>query len=457
MESNGKEGRSLSIHSQAKPPSLHASTLSTSRPCSISTYSSNTSSVSDPYSMSFLTDNQTYYNQIVEDISVIDNVCDLFEEEHEYVLSGKVQVLDSARHVVYKQQVISQIIQSETIYVNELYDFQDTYPFEIRSWLDSTDDKETEVKLKTTSIRKTLDSLFQILNDISAIHANFLRQLSERFQIWGPTQLISDIFSDFYKSLDLYETFFAQHPEFVVALDILYRLPAFSKFLETKVNAIKQRQSSLKIADMSYYLELPVNRTSYYCKVLHQLKNYSDTSNPDYAFLGQKAEKFRLLNAEWSERKKSCQAHLAVLESSRTIINCPVTATLNRRLIRQSDLIKVDLDDLSGTSDVRTYFLYSDLLIFCKKQKGSKKLTYKGSLSLSGAEVRHLQPALLLKMAHVKKPLFRIGKKSDDCSSSPEAFGFEVITTEASIDAVAPMYFSNGSLPPQMASGPVRR
>lgn len=43
--------------------------------------------------MSFLTDNQTYYNQIVEDISVIDNVCDLFEEEHEYVLSGKVQVI----------------------------------------------------------------------------------------------------------------------------------------------------------------------------------------------------------------------------------------------------------------------------------------------------------------------------------------------------------------------------
>lgn len=131
-----------------------------------------------------------------------------------YWIRKDKQVLDSARHVVYKQQVISQIIQSETIYVNELYDFQDTYPFEIRSWLDSTDDKETEVKLKTTSIRKTLDSLFQILNDISAIHANFLRQLSERFenickkyvfkscifyrfQIWGPTQLISDIFSDF--------------------------------------------------------------------------------------------------------------------------------------------------------------------------------------------------------------------------------------------------------------------
>ncbi len=71
---------------------------------------------------------------------------------------------------------------------------------------------------------------------------------------------------------------------------------------QTKINANKQRQSSLKIADIEHYLQIPVNRISHYSKFLQQLKNYSEHSNPDYVFLGQMAEKFKALDNEWSER-----------------------------------------------------------------------------------------------------------------------------------------------------------
>ncbi|KAI9279599.1 Dbl homology domain-containing protein [Sporodiniella umbellata] len=453
-----KEGRSLSIHSQGNAPSLHTSISTTSRPCSISTYSSNTSSLTDPYSMSFLTDNQTYYNQIIEDISVIDNVCDMFEEEHEFVLTDK-QVLDSARHVVYKQQVITQIIQSETAFVNELDDFRDSYAHHIRTWLDTTEDREVETKVKATLHMQSIQRMFQSLNSLARLHARFLKHLLDRFDIWGPTQLVSDVFNNFHKELVQYQAFFDEHPRFMVALDTLYRLPGFTKLLETKIVDCKQRQTGLKIADLPYYLELPLNRITHYCKTIHQLKNYSDTASPDYTFLGQNLEKFKALHSDWSDRKRSCLAHLAVLEVTRTVQNCPISVTLNRRLIHQAELIKVDLDDLAGTSDVRTYFLFTDHLMFCSKKTNKKaSLVYKGSLSLLGADVRHLPPALLTKMAHVKKSLFRIGKKSDDTAAGPApAFGFEIITHDAQGDSVAPMGFSNGSLPSQSSAAPVRR
>ncbi|EIE84650.1 hypothetical protein RO3G_09360 [Rhizopus delemar RA 99-880] len=388
-----------------------------------------------------LIDNQKYYNQVVEDLLVIDNVCDMFEEEEGY------EPILSARHVAYKRQTVNQIIQSETSYLNEFYDFQETYATRMQVWLDATEDKDVTLKLKSTPAKKTLNALFQSLHELSVIHTKFLKEITDRFQMWGPTQLISDIFNDFYKCLDTYEIFFEQHAEFVV----------------TKINVNKQRQSSLKIADIEHYLQIPVNRISHYSKFLQQLKNYSEHSNPDYVFLGQMAEKFKALDNEWSERKKSCQAHLMVLEASRTIQNCPVNVTLDRRLILHAELIKVDLDDLTSVSDVRTYYLFSDYLIYCRKQKdrkdGLRKLVYKGNLNLRGAEVRGIRPLIASKMCEVKKPLFRIGKKSADTASTlkPEVFGFELIIADTNIDTVAPMYFSNGSLPPQMALGPVRQ
>lgn len=108
-----KENQRMSVYSQTTPPlSIRASTSSKSRPFSISTSSSNASTVSDPYSMSFLIDNQKYYNQVVEDLLVIDNVCDMFEEEEGYepILSGNVficRLIQTITHSVFYQEKIN--------------------------------------------------------------------------------------------------------------------------------------------------------------------------------------------------------------------------------------------------------------------------------------------------------------------------------------------------------------
>lgn len=109
------------------------------------------------------------------------------------------------------------------------------------------------------------------------------------------------------------------------------------------------------------------------------------------------------------------------------------------------------MDDITSISDVRLYLLYNDALIYCKIQKDKKKsssnnepkFVYKGTLNLRGAEVRQLAPSFCAKMVEVKKPLFRLGKKSNTDSSSlsdTEAFGFELVSTEVNLDAMSPMH-----------------
>jgi hypothetical protein len=179
------------------------------------------------------------------------------------------------------------------------------------------------------------------------------------------------------------------------------------------------------------------------------------------AFFFFKRKKIKYHN---NNRVQDCQSHLMVLEASRAIEACPIQVTHQRRLLLFAHLIKVDLDDITLTSDTRMYFLYNDSLIYCKKLKenkknlSDKKLTYKGTLNLRGADIRQLAPSFCAKMCEVKKPLFRIGKKSSDTTSLPgaEAFGFELVTSEINLDAMSPLH-QNYQSAMAGAGAPIRR
>lgn len=90
------------------------------------------------------------------------------------------QVIDIARHIASKQQVLDSILLSETNYVNNLCTFHEVYAVKIEAWLIETTDKDVVAKFKSTSARKDLDRLFRILHDLAAAHREFLSELKER-------------------------------------------------------------------------------------------------------------------------------------------------------------------------------------------------------------------------------------------------------------------------------------
>ncbi|KAK4516895.1 uncharacterized protein ATC70_000222 [Mucor velutinosus] len=426
---------------------------------------SQSSSELEPLNLKFITEDQTYYNQLMEDLSIVDNMCDVFDNDMESSASFDKQVLDIARQVSLKHQVLNQLLQSENDYLDDLFTFHEIYTLKIQPWLLNTTDKDLTSKFLSTPHKDQLNSMFQNIHTIAVTHKAFLVELKERIQLWGPTQLVSDIFSHLYSQLDAYEPFMLHHPDYVMALDTLYHIPCFAKL----VQSITEKHAVVKVQDIVYCLHVPLHRLSVYNKALSQLKRYSDPAYPDYTALHSVSRKFKQLESQWADRAQDCQSHLMVLEASRAIDSCPILVTHKRRLLLFANLIKVDLDDITLTSDTRMYFLYNDSLIYCKKlkenKKGStaaaKKLTYKGTLNLQGADIRQLAPSFCAKMCEVKKPLFRIGKKSSsssDTSSLPgvEAFGFELVTSESNLDAMSPLH-QNYQSAMAGAGAPIRR
>ncbi|KAI8878849.1 hypothetical protein K501DRAFT_257891 [Backusella circina FSU 941] len=363
--------------------------------------------------LDFLTHNNNF-QQLLEDLSIVDNLHDRFDLFH----AVDDQLIDTARNVTCKQGLLHHLQQSEAQYVTDLCQFHDLILPRLYHWLEITTDAET-TRFKEKSLVE-LNKVARLLKQVTTVHLEFLRSLDERMEMWGPTQFISDILGILVRAL-----FFC--------LSLFIYIYILNSILEFSPEA----------KELPYYFQLPLTRIPFYLNTLHQLVEFSDSSHPDYLALNDTSLQIEAQTRAWEVRIKDCFGHLGVLESVLQVNRTPIQVTKERRLLLQSEMIKVDLDDLSLTSDRRMYFLYNDCMIYCKKSKKDTKWEYKGTLGFhSGAEVRILAASVLAKMVEVKKPLFRIGKKTSlsETESVNEAFGFEMVAVDTNIDAMSPMH-----------------
>jgi hypothetical protein len=93
------------------------------------------------------------------------------------------------------------------------------------------------------------------------------------------------------------------HPEFVMVLDNLYKLPTFAKFIDaTLEDSNKNRHPALQAHDLIHYIHEPLYRLTAYTKALKQLSHYSDPAHPDYTSLLHVSQKFKSLEKEWTAK-----------------------------------------------------------------------------------------------------------------------------------------------------------
>ncbi|KAI8088684.1 Dbl homology domain-containing protein [Halteromyces radiatus] len=410
-------------HLDSKGSSYTTSTISNGT--SEHTLSSH-SYMEDPLGLSLLNE------QLMDDLAIIDDLYDIYGQELD--CPDKESVAMIARNVANKHKVLQDLYQSEIDYIHDLTHFQQHYIHFISQWLDDPIHHKID--------KPSAKPLF-VYQDLISIHRQFLRNLNERLKIWGPTQLVANLFANLRSMLDVYHIYFSNYSNIMMTISKLYSFTQFNKSLESHHHTGTTDQPT---HDLLYYLRLPIFRIQAYTQALGLLLQFSDPSHIDFEALTSVSLSFKHLMSELQERMVDAQTHFQVLEAYRTINNCPVQVTPTRRLLLKSRMIKVDLDDLTSVADVRTYILYNDQLIFCKKDNSNKKqqqqmtLQYKGDVDLIHCDLRVLSPAVCAKMVEVKRSVlssFRSSKKTsaDNTIVPPSpAYGFELITSENSMD-----------------------
>lgn len=126
-----------------------------------------------------------------------------------------------------------------------------------------------------------------------------------------------------------------------------------------------------------------------------------------------------------------CLSHYKVYECYRLVQNCPALVTPTRRLLLHSELTHINPDLPTDFSDLRTYILYNDLLIFCKRRGDTNRLVYHGIVILDQTVLKPLDSKLVKKIINAnggqrKRSFFGIRKQASQQAAAPGVYGLEL-------------------------------
>ncbi|KAI8099470.1 Dbl homology domain-containing protein [Halteromyces radiatus] len=341
-----------------------------------------TSTSSSSQSLSYYMDqHDNRYHQLMDDLSIIDDIYNTYDHD-QLTLTIDNQVAYSTKNGVLKQQLVQHLIQTETQFLDDLDIFQKYFVSKLPYFM--------YPKNKLAFQQEDCDILFKPATSLISVHQTLLEELRQRLSIWGPTQLLSDLFYRFYDHMDtIYTNYMTSFSSTLMTLDRLHKTPAFLKFLESC--PLEQLQ------DFGYYIRLPLTRLSLYTQTICQFTQLSEPTHPDYNPLVHICHKFKTRQHQWQNMIDNCLSHYRVYECFRLVQNSPALVTPTRRLLLHSELIHVDPNSPTDTSDKRIYILYNDLFIFCKRQKDGK-LHYKGIVILDKTVLKPMDPKIVNKI-----------------------------------------------------------
>ncbi|KAG0168903.1 hypothetical protein DFQ28_004220 [Apophysomyces sp. BC1034] len=341
--------------------------------------------------------NTRSYNQLLDDLSIIDDIYDTFDHDIEHY---DKQVVDIARNVAQKYRVAHHLYQREKQYLSDLQTLREGFATWLQQWCNQQSTVETLARNKIAI--KDFDLFFGNLTLLTNLHRSFFRRLGDRS-----------------------------------AQDVLLQLRA------------------------------PIPQVLSYSNALAQLTQYTEPSHPDYYALSRLARTFQTRDTnQWQNSVIDLQNHFRAFEAYRLIQGCPALVTAKRRLLIVADLVKIDLADPASKADVRTYFLYNDMLIYCRKLKDKKesgRFLYKGTINLKKAEVRLLSPQVSSRIVDVRRPsamssLFTRKNSDSPPQPPPTAYGFDIWMSDICPEAMMDLNLSQDvNFMPVEFNGQIRR
>ncbi|KAI8097995.1 Dbl homology domain-containing protein [Gilbertella persicaria] len=291
-----------------------------------------------------------------------------------------------------RDALIRQLYETERQYFDKLDMLVNLYIQPLRNTRQQSS-KFLSIK-KPPCTEKEMLWLFGNLEEIHQFHLGVLKSLDERLNIWGPTQIISDVIQTWFHRLQqLYHVYFDHYDISITTFERLMRYQPFKKFTEKHT----KDQSLLSL------LRTPITCISRYQKLLETLSDNTSSMHPDYVGLMQCKVRIQTIAEEFKFRQVTlyCQQYHNVIfiyinriEDTKNVdkvydilnnmIGQPFNVKAERRLYLQNHFEKV----IRLGGEDRSYFLFSDILVFAKKKNNG--LQYKGHIVLDRAKVRAL-------------------------------------------------------------------
>ncbi|XP_033091197.1 epithelial cell-transforming sequence 2 oncogene-like isoform X2 [Trachypithecus francoisi] len=281
-----------------------------------------------------------------------------------------------------RTRVVRELLQSERKYVQMLEIVRDVYFAPLKAALSSN-----RAILSAANIQILFSDILQILS----LNRQFLDNLRDRLQEWGPAHCVGEIVTKFGSQLNTYTNFFNNYPVILKTIEKCREMiPAFRTFLKRHDKTIVTKmlryvlrestagtpqrghswafrdQSSLLYASYSLpeLLLYPSRRFEEYLNLLYAVRLHTPAEHVDRGNLTTAIDQIKKYKGYIDQMKQNINMKDHLSDIQRIIWGCPTLSEVNRYLIRVQDVAQLHCCDEEISFSLRLYEHIHDLSLF---------------------------------------------------------------------------------------------
>ncbi|XP_059556458.1 epithelial cell-transforming sequence 2 oncogene-like [Myotis daubentonii] len=250
-----------------------------------------------------------------------------------------------------RTRVAGELLQSERKYVQMLEIVRDVYVAPLRAALSSN-----RAILSAANLQIIFSDILQVLS----LNRQFLDNLRDRLQEWGPAHCVGEIFLKFGSQLNTYTNFFNNYPVVLKTIEKCREMvPAFRAFLKRHDKTIVTKMLSLP--ELLLY---PSRRFAEYVHLLYALRLHTPAEHADRGDLTTAIDQMKTYKGYIDQMKQNINMKDQLSDIQRIIWGCPILSEVNRYLIRVQDVAQLHCCDEEISFYLRLYEHTRDLSLF---------------------------------------------------------------------------------------------
>ncbi|PNI86984.1 ECT2L isoform 3 [Pan troglodytes] len=250
-----------------------------------------------------------------------------------------------------RARVVRELLQSERKYVQILEIVRDVYVAPLKAALSSN-----RAILSAANIQIIFCDILQILS----LNRQFLDNLRDRLQEWGPAHCVGEIVTKFGSQLNTYTNFFNNYPVILKTIEKCREMiPAFRTFLKRHDKTIVTKMLSLP--ELLLY---PSQRFEEYLNLLYAVRLHTPAEHVDRGDLTTAIDQIKKYKGYIDQMKQNINMKDHLSDIQRIIWGCPTLSEVNRYLIRVQDVAQLHCCDEEISFSLRLYEHIHDLSLF---------------------------------------------------------------------------------------------
>ncbi|XP_032130521.1 epithelial cell-transforming sequence 2 oncogene-like isoform X4 [Sapajus apella] len=231
-----------------------------------------------------------------------------------------------------RTRVVRELLQSERKYVQMLEIVRDVYVTPLKAALSSN-----RAILSAANIQILFSDILQILS----LNRQFLDNLRDRLQEWGPAHCVGEIVTKFGSQLNTYTNFFNNYPVILKTIEKCREMiPAFRTFLKRHDKTI-----ATKMLSLPELLLYPSRRFEEYLNLLYAVRLHTPAEHVDRGDLTTAIDQIKKYKDYIDQMKQNINMKDHLSDIQRIVWGCPTLSEVNRYLIRVQDVAQLHCCD----------------------------------------------------------------------------------------------------------------